>query len=99
MAPRVTGAALGLLAFSTTIIAGVWVDNPTTVTLSRALWAMATFCVIGVVIGWAARVVVREHVRRRERELFTPEELPQESSADTEKGIRSTETDAQPMGS
>ena len=99
MAPRVTGAVLGLLAFSTAIFAGVWVDNPVTVTLSRALWAMMAFCVIGLVLGWAARVVVREHIRRRERLLFPPERSPQESNEDAEKGIRSTESDAQPMGS
>lgn len=99
MAPRVVGAALGLLAFCTAIIAGLWVGNSAAVTLSRALWAMLAFCLIGLGLGWAARVVVREHVRRRERLLFSPEQSPQERNAEVEKGIRSTESDAQPMGS
>ena len=84
MAPRAVGAALGLLAFCTAIIAGLWVGNPATVTLARALWAMLAFCLIGLGLGWAARVVVREHIQ---------------PNADLEKEIRSTESDAQPMGS
>ena len=99
MAPRAVGAALGLLAFCTAIIAGLWVGNPATVTLARALWAMLAFCLIGLGLGWAARVVVREHIHRRERVLFSPEELPQKRNADAEREIRSTESDAQPMGS
>ena len=70
MTPRVVGAALGFLAFSTTIIAGLWIRNPASVILGRAIWAMLVFCVIGLLAGWAAQVVVREHVKQREEALF-----------------------------
>lgn len=67
MAPRATGAAFGLLAFSTTVFTGLWVRNPITTTLTRALWAMLVFALIGLILGAAARTVVREHVGRRKK--------------------------------
>ena len=68
MIARFAGAILGLLAFTITAVAGVWVQNPVTVTLSRSILALVAFCVIGVVLGTAAQVVVREHEKQRKSE-------------------------------
>jgi len=67
---RVTGASLGLLAFAVTITAGLLVGNPTTTILARALWAMASFFLLGCVLGYVAQRVIDEHAIRRHRELF-----------------------------
>jgi len=70
MIARFAGAILGLLAFTITAVAGVWVQNPVTVTLSRSILALVAFCVIGVVLGTAAQVVVREHEKQRKSEIL-----------------------------
>jgi hypothetical protein len=70
MVGRFTGACLGLLAFAITILAGLAVHNSPMVTLSRAVWALAIFCALGLVLGAAAQAVVNEHFRRREKEVL-----------------------------
>ena len=72
MVARVLGVSLGLLAFTVTIIAGLWVQNPVTVTLSRSILALFLFCVIGLVLGGAAQLVINEHERECEKEISTP---------------------------
>lgn len=98
MTPRAGGAALGLLAFSTAIIAGLWVRNPVSLILSRAIWAMFVFFVIGLLLGWAAQVVVREHIKDREELLFGSEDQQTDQSVPMEERIKSTEGDVKPMG-
>ena len=61
MVARFTGVGLGLLAFTITIVAGVWIQNSVTVTLSRSILALFVFCLIGFVLGSAADIVVAEH--------------------------------------
>ncbi len=70
MIARFTGGTLGLLAFTITIIAGVYVGNPVMVTLSRSIWALLVFCCIGLVLGAAAGLVLREHEVSRKREIL-----------------------------
>ncbi|MFQ5489175.1 MAG: hypothetical protein ACE5GE_00525 [Phycisphaerae bacterium] len=67
MVSRYTGACLGLFAFAITVIAGLWVNNPPMVTISRAVWALVLFCAIGLLVGACAQSVVNEHHRRREQ--------------------------------
>ena len=69
MVARVVGASLGLLAFTVTIVAGLYVQNPVTVTLSRGILALFVFCVIGLVLGGAAQIVINEHGDKREEEI------------------------------
>ena len=69
MVARYAGAGLGLLAFTITVIAGLLVQNPLTVTLSRSILALFTFCIIGLVLGTAAQMVVAEHEKQRESEI------------------------------
>ncbi len=70
MVARYTGACLGLLAFAVVIVSGAVVHNSPMVTLSRALWAMVLFCILGLVLGTAAQAVVKEHLRRREEAVL-----------------------------
>ena len=96
--PRSTAAALGLLGFCVCILGGLWAGNPATLVLSRALWAMAIFSVIGLVTGIASQIVVREYVAGREMELRRSEESTEEhkESLPSEKSL--SEADPEPMG-
>ncbi len=69
MVARSAGAGLGFLAFTITAFAGLFVQNPVTVTLSRSLLALFVFGVIGLVVGTAAELVVREYEGNRESEI------------------------------
>lgn len=69
MVVRLTGSALGLFAFSVTMIAGLWVGNPVAVTLSRSILALFVFFLLGIALGGAAQTVLNEHQARREEEL------------------------------
>ncbi len=57
---RYAGAALGLLAFTITIITGLLAQNPVSVTLSRSLLALLLFCLLGLALGTAANMVITE---------------------------------------
>jgi len=70
MIARFAGAVLGLLAFAVTIIAGLCVRNPVTVTLSRSILATFVFCVIGLVLGAMIQLVVAEHEKGRRAEIL-----------------------------
>lgn len=67
---QVYGACLGLFAFAVTILAGLSAGNPATAILSRALWAMGAFFLLGCALGYVALRVVDEHAVRRHKELF-----------------------------
>jgi len=69
MVARYAGASLGLLAFATTLVAGLSVGNPPTVILSRGILALFTFCVIGLLLGKAAQSVVTEYEHTRTAEI------------------------------
>jgi hypothetical protein len=90
MIVRFTGATLGLLAFSVAILGGLWADNPTTVVLSRAIWSLVVFCVLGLALGAVAQAVVDEYARRRldsvhaESEAQTPASDGQEEASDAD---------------
>jgi hypothetical protein len=99
MISRYTGAILGLLAFSASIIAGLVARNPASVILSRAVFALVLFCIIGLVVGGAAQFVIDDYARRRYKELLP--EPSDEDAAPTEEGEStnsSTQADGQPMG-
>ncbi len=69
MVARFAGASLGLLAFTITVTAGLLVQNPVHVTLSRSIFALLVFCLIGLVLGTVAQLVVAEFERGREAEI------------------------------
>ncbi len=98
LAPRSIAAAFGVLAFSVSILSGLWSGNLTGVILSRSIWAMAVFVVIGLVIGLVAGVVVRENVDQREAREVASEELPIDDNEVSTDQNSSTETVSEPMG-
>ena len=69
MIARNSGPILGLFAFSVTLSAGLIVQNPVIITLQRGLFALLVFFVLGLVLGWAAQLVVREYERSRQAEI------------------------------
>lgn len=69
MVARLTGAGLGLLAFTITIVAGLFTQNPATVVLSRSILALFLFCLIGLVLGAAAQAVVTEYEKNQDTEI------------------------------
>jgi hypothetical protein len=95
MIARFSGAVLGLLAFGVSTLAGVLSGNPATVVLSRAIWSLIVFCVIGLLVGFAAQAVIHEHENRRKRELFGDEDGGDIPPA---KADNSTSSGAKPMG-
>jgi hypothetical protein len=70
MVARYAGASLGLFAFTVAIVAGLYVRNPVTVTLSRGIFALFLFCALGLVLGAAAQSVITEHEHKRESEIL-----------------------------
>ena len=69
MVARYAGASLGLLAFTIAVSAGLLSQNPVSVTLSRAIFALFTFCLLGLALGTAAQYVVAENRQQRETEI------------------------------
>ncbi len=61
MVARYTGATLSLFAFGLAAVAGLIAGNPPEIVLSRALWALVVFCVLGLVVGSAAQMVLGEY--------------------------------------
>jgi hypothetical protein len=65
MVARYTGAVLSLFAFGVASVAGLIAGNPPEVVLTRALWALAVFCLIGLTVGAAAQMVLGEYSLER----------------------------------
>jgi MFS family permease len=66
---RSTGVQIGLLAFAVATIAGIYAGNPATVVLLRALLAMLLGAVVGQAAGWAAKLVLRDHLQRKKQHI------------------------------
>ena len=69
MVPRFTGAGLGLLAFTISTITGLFARNPVSVVLSRSILALFIFCLIGMVLGTVAQMVVSEYEQQAEEAI------------------------------
>ncbi len=74
-------AALGLLAFTITILGGLAGGNRVEFILPRALWAMGLFCFLGWIVGWCAERVVAEHRAKQRDEILGPAEKPAPAEA------------------
>ena len=83
---RLCGAALGLFAFSITILLGLLAGNPANVVLLRALQAMLAFCLLGMCAGWVAYRVLDEHALRKHREMFPAEAQTEQNAGDRPAG-------------
>jgi hypothetical protein len=66
---RMTGVQIGLLAFGVASLAGLYAGNPVAVVLLRALLAMLLGTLVGQVAGWAAKLVLRDHLQRKKLQI------------------------------
>jgi len=91
MVARFTGGMLGLLAFGIATLAGLSAGNPADVILTRALASLVLFCVIGLVLGFAAQTVINEYMARKEAELFPEDDVPGDSVLERESSTPTAE--------
>lgn len=98
MIARFAGAGLGFLAFTITALAGIFVQNPVTVTLSRSILALFLFSLIGLAVGAAAELVVREYERNRESEIRDRYRKDSAVTGEVEPGNKSDEEGGVPIG-
>ncbi len=96
MVARFTGAVLGLMGFGVAALAGIIVGNPISTILSRAVWSLILFCIIGLCVGAAAQLVIAEHEARKRKELFPTDEQRGEQA---EPASASPSADARSAGS
>lgn len=66
MIARFAGGVLGLLAFSVAAVLGLVAGNPPMTIVTRSIWALVVFCVLGLVVGAAAQAVVNDFVGKQE---------------------------------
>jgi len=91
---RVSGAALGLLAFAITIGVGLYVGNPAEVILLRAIQALFVFCLLGLSVGWIAKRLLDEHacfihqemLKNLEKQSAGPVNSDDESATESDTG-------------
>lgn len=98
MIGRHTGGILGMLAFSVSIVVGLSAGNPVGVILSRAVWALCVFCVIGLLVGGVAQYVINDYGKRRYQEITTSPEDEVPAEPKEEPINSSTEAESKPMG-
>ena len=70
MVTRYTGACLGLFAFAVSIIAGLWAHHPPMIILTRSIWSLFVFCLLGLVVGFVAQTVINEYYKNRCEAMF-----------------------------
>jgi hypothetical protein len=87
MIARFSGGVLGLFAFTVAAIAGTVVGNPPMAVITRALWALVVFCVLGLVVGMAAQMVIDEYVTRQEAGLRATLTGGEEPGDGTDEGV------------
>ena len=98
MVARFAGAILGLLAFSITILAGLYVQNPVTVILSRGIFALFVFSLMGFALGMAAELVISEYEKSRESQIRKQREEDSTGLDDTDPNPGPTGEDAAATG-
>ena len=54
----------GIVGFVASLLAGLYVDNPTSNILMRALMALVLCYVVGYIVGLIAQFIAREHSQR-----------------------------------
>ena len=99
MIARYAGATLGLFAFSIVIIAGIFTHNPMTVTLSRSIFALFLFCIIGFVLGGAAQMVINEYHQERETKIRNRYRGKSDVKEDADSGTVAQVSDTEPVSS
>ncbi|HZZ41630.1 MAG TPA: hypothetical protein VFE58_01715 [Tepidisphaeraceae bacterium] len=67
--PRRIAGCLALLAFATSLVAGISAGNSFTTSVSRALLAMVVTFVIGLILGVMGQRMLDENLKPREEKL------------------------------
>lgn len=65
------GAQVALLAFSLSLLAGLWVGNPPVTVLSRALLMLVAALLVGHLVAWCGHLVLLEDLTQRKAEIDT----------------------------
>ncbi len=63
---RFVASSLAFFAFALSIIGGVIAGNPASEVLSRAIFALFLFFLLGLMLGGAAQLVVSEYARQQD---------------------------------
>ena len=58
-------AQIALLAFATAIVAGLYAGNSVAVVLQRALVAMFVALLVGKLVCWNTKLILRDHLQRK----------------------------------
>ncbi len=66
---RCIGAQVGLLAFAVAILAGLHAGNAASTVLLRAIVVMFAAAVIGQLVAWISKLILRDHLQRRKLEI------------------------------
>ena len=83
---KVIATCFALAGFAATAIAGVYVGNPATLTLVRALLVMFAAWVVGLLIGAVMQKTIHRHVQDYKQQ----HPLPDVEAAGSDEGDEST---------
>lgn len=97
MIARYAGATLGLFAFSIVIIAGLFTHNPMTVTLSRSIFALFLFFLIGFVLGSVVQMVINEYQDECEAKIRKRYRRTSDVKEDADSGTDAQVSDTEPV--
>ncbi len=86
MSTQLCAAALAFLAFTTSMIIGLWVNNPFVTVIGRSILVMFIFYALGAVISLIGQKVIRENFdaeaeilrNKAQQELEEIEDVPQD---------------------
>lgn len=84
------GGQLGLLAFAFGLLAGIAAGNTPTTILTRALLIMVMAVFLGQFVGWAGKLVLRDHLQRRKFEIDRAHQEATRSETDTTEAAPAT---------
>ena len=72
---------VALLAFAAAIVAGLYAQNSAAVVLQRALVALLVGLVVGKIVAWSTKLVLRDHLQRRKYGIDQENEQAAEKAA------------------
>ncbi len=90
---RTIGAQLGLLAFGTALVAGLYAGNSVVVILTRALIALVAGALLGQIVGVMARALLRDHLQKRKADIDSEHVRQLQASQPSAQAATETPTD------
>ena len=96
---RSIGAQLGLFAFGVAILAGLYAGNSPVTILVRAMASMVAACIVGQLLGWAGKQVLRDHLQKKKLTIDRQhDEVMQAIAARQEENEATTEAEPVQVG-